>query len=232
MRLLRGAAHPGSRGQEARGAGNSEAGRFLTGSFWRARPDNLARLGLVARGLPDLRTMILRSDRTSLLEGPPTTNCPWSAVGRERSPGARSKSAKMMGSIGSKPAKSPDVTRHHRQEGADARRDRNTRSVPARLWDLCRGGRRSGQHPDPADPADRRGALLRLWGLWDLGARDPQLDGATDPGSGLGDLEGVAARRGPSRPLSPLWRTDRTAALRERQGPLHSPAGGGGGPGL
>jgi hypothetical protein len=140
--------------------------------------------------------------------------------------------AKMIGSIGSEFARTPDVTRHHEQEGADARSDRNTRSAPAGLWDLCLGGRRSGQHADPFDPADGRGALLRLWGLRDLGARDPQLDGAADPGSALGDLDGVAARRGASRPLSPLWCAHRAAALRCRQGPLHGAAGGGRGPGV
>src|SRR5260370_29014864 len=125
----------------------------------------------------------------------------------------------MTESIGARTDRSPDVTRYHGQEGADARGDRSTRSAPAGLWGLCLGGRRSDQHVDPLDPADRRGTLLRLRGLWDLGARDPQLDGAADPGSALGDLDGVAARRGTSRPLSPLWRADRAAALRGRQGP-------------
>jgi hypothetical protein len=45
-------------------------------------------------------------------------------------------------------------------------------------------------------------------GLRDLGARDPQLDGAADPGFALGDMDRVAAGGGASRPLSPLWRAD------------------------
>ena len=61
-----------------------------------------------------------------------------------------------MQSIGSETDRSPDVTRHHGQEGADARGNRSTHSAPAGLWGLCLGGRRSGQHVDPLDPADRR----------------------------------------------------------------------------
>jgi len=54
-----------------------------------------------------------------------------------------------------------------------------------------------------------------VWGGRDLAARDPQLDGAADPGSALGDMDRVAAGGGASRPLSPLCRADRTAAFVE-----------------
>src|SRR5712692_396176 len=47
--------------------------------------------------------------------------------------------AEMIGGIGSESDSSPDVTRHHRQEGADARGNRITHSAPARLWDLWLG---------------------------------------------------------------------------------------------
>src|SRR3990170_691112 len=42
--------------------------------------------------------------------------------------------AEKIGGIGSEGDRAPDVTRHHGQEGADARRDRITHSAPARLW--------------------------------------------------------------------------------------------------
>jgi hypothetical protein len=56
---------------------------------------------------------------------------------------------------------------------------------------------------------------------------DPQLDGAADPGPALGDMDRVAAGGGASGLLLPLWRADRTAALRGGQGPRHGAAGGG-----
>jgi hypothetical protein len=92
----------------------------------------------------------------------------------------------MMRSIGSALDRSPDVTGHHGQEGADARGDRITHFAPARLWDRGMSTRRKRQHADPFDPADRRGAVLRVRGLRDLGPRDPQLDRAAAPGSSLG----------------------------------------------
>src|SRR5262249_59495193 len=101
----------------------------------------------------------------------------------------------------------------------------------ARLWGLQLGGGRSRQHADARNSADRRGPVLRVWGLRHLGARGPQLDGAAAAGSALGELDGVVAGRGASRALSPLWRADRTAALRGGQGPLHGAAGGGRGSG-
>ena len=54
-----------------------------------------------------------------------------------------------------------------------------------------------------------------------------ELDGARAAGFVLGDLAGLAAGGGASPPLSTLWRADRTAALRQRQGALHGAAGGG-----
>src|SRR5262249_8760063 len=122
---------------------------------------------------------VLNSDRGSILEEPDRE---LSVEGR---PGQK---ATVMGSIGSESGRSPNVTRHHGQEGADARGDRNTHSAPGRLWDLSVGSRRRRQHADPVDPADGPGAVLHLWRLWDLGARDPQLDGAAAAGFALGDL--------------------------------------------
>jgi len=75
----------------------------------------------------------------------------------------------MLGGIGSESERPPDVTRHHGQEGADARGDRITHAAPAGLWDLWLGHGRSRQHADPLDPADGRGAirlkeqLAQLW---------------------------------------------------------------------
>jgi hypothetical protein len=62
-----------------------------------------------------------------------------------RGPRAGSSPHEMMRSIGSAIGRSPDVTGHHGQEGADARGDRITHSAPARLWDLWLGTRRSNQ---------------------------------------------------------------------------------------
>jgi len=45
-----------------------------------------------------------------------------------------------------------------------------------------------------------------------LGARDPQLKGAGAAGSAVEGLDGIPADRDASRALSPLWRTDQTAA--------------------
>src|SRR5262245_46454737 len=101
-----------------------------------------------------------------------------------------------MESIGSESGRAPDVTGHHEQEGADARRDRNTYSAPARLWDLSLGGGGRGQHADPMDPADGPGAVPRLWGLRDLGPRAAQLDGAAAAGLALGNLDRVVAGGG------------------------------------
>ena len=77
--------------------------------------------------------------------------------------------AEMGASRGSEGDRTPDVTGDHGQEGADARRDRNTHSAFAGVWDLSVGGRQSSQHADPVDPAGRPGT--RLWGLRALGAR-------------------------------------------------------------
>src|SRR2546427_10334059 len=140
--------------------------------------------------------------------------------------------AEMTRGIGSEGGTPPVVTRNHRREGADARGDRNTHPALARLWGLRLGGRRGDQHPDPGDPADGPGALLRLWGLRDRRAIRPQLDGAPDPGPALGDVAGVAADRGPSRALSSLRGAHGAAALRRGQGALHHPVGGGSGGGL
>jgi hypothetical protein len=186
-------------------------------------------VGPVSRGLGGQglfrRSKKTESDRGSMLRD----------TDRRRdhcSPWAGNRPHEMMRSIGSALDRSPDVTGHHGQEGADARRDRITHSAPARLGDLGLGTRRRRQHADALDPADRRGAVLRVRGLRAFGARDPQLDRTTAAGSAVGELDGVAAGRGASRALSSLWRADRTAALRGGQGPLHGAAGGRRGPGL
>src|SRR5262249_38288529 len=133
--------------------GNSDAVRLWPGSCWGARP----RAEAVEAGWPGRwrgsREVEIEIRSRLGSEGTRRVGSAWSVGGRS--------AHQMRKSIDSGVGTSPDVTRNHRQEGADARGDRNTHSAAARLWGLPLGCRRWRQHADAVDPADRRGALLR-----------------------------------------------------------------------
>jgi SIR2-like domain len=140
--------------------------------------------------------------------------------------------AEMKQGIGSGSSTPPDVTRNHGREGADARGDRNTHPASARLQGDHVGGGRRDRDADPVGAPEREPVGLLLRRLRGHAPGRPQLAGAAGAGFALGHLAGMAGGRCPSPPLSPLWGPDRADPLAGRQGALHGPVRGGGGPGV
>src|SRR3989442_14401620 len=105
----------------------------------------------------------------------------------------------MIRGIGSRSGRPPYVTGNHGKEGTDARGDRITHPAPARLWGVCVRGGRDGWDAVGVGPADGPGAVLRVWGVRDLGPGRPQLDGAAGAGSAVGAVGGAGGGGGWSR---------------------------------